>query len=135
MRVWGLLFLTLAIGCAGAGFPEVIDANEVGSSLGGPSIDRVRDAGNVRVPGIGAWKGESDGVACPGELVVIEGGNFGRLPTVSIGGRATGVMARTAGGGIVARVPTGVPSGKILVVVSQPKGRAQKELMVRRHRR
>jgi hypothetical protein len=131
MRFWGLFVLGVW-GCAGAGFPDVIDPNEVSSSLGAPSIDRVRDAGNVHLPGVGAWKGESDGVAGPGELVVIEGDNFGRLPTVSIGGRATTIVARTSGGGIVARVPTGVPVGKVSVSVSQPKGRAQKDLLIRR---
>jgi hypothetical protein len=124
--------LILAAGCASAGFPDVIDPQEIGSSLGGPSIDRVRDAGNVRIPIGGPWRGESDGAAVPGELIVIEGDNFGRLPTVSIGGRATSVLARTAGGGIIARVPVGVPSGKVPVSVSQPKGRAQKDLLVRR---
>jgi hypothetical protein len=122
----------LVAGCAGSGFPDIVEPSEMYSSMGAPSIDRVRDAGNVRLPIAGAWNGASDGVATPGELVLIEGDNFGRLPTVSIGGRATSVLARTAGGGIVARVPTGVPSGKVPVMVSQAKGRAQKELLVRR---
>jgi hypothetical protein len=135
MRSFGLTLVSVAsglCGCAGAGFPDVIDPNEVSSSLGAPSIDRVRDAGNVNVPGVGAWKGETDGVAGPGELVLIEGDNLGRLPTVSIGGRATTIVARTSGGGIIARVPTGVPVGKVIVSVSQPKGRSQKELVIRR---
>jgi hypothetical protein len=122
----------LVAGCAGSGFPDIVEPNEMYSSLGAPSIDRVRDAGNVRLPVVGSWAGASDGVAVPGELVLIEGDNFGRLPTVSIGGRAASVLARTSGGGIVTRVPTGVPAGKVPVMVSQPKGRAQKELLVRR---
>src|SRR5438067_8792982 len=126
------LVCVVVAGCAGSGFPDIVEPNEMYSSMGAPSIDRVRDAGNVRLPVAGSWKGESDGVAVPGELVVIEGDNFGRLPTVSIGGRATSILARTAGGGIVARVPTGVPTGKVPVMVSHPKGRAQKELTVRR---
>src|SRR5438270_6364530 len=75
-------------GCAGAGFPDVIEAREVPSSLGAPSIDHVRDAGSARVPIAGPWKGEPDGVAVPGELVLIEGSNFGKQPTVQIRGRA-----------------------------------------------
>jgi hypothetical protein len=131
-RMRFLISVCWLVGCAGAGFPDIIEPNEIPSALGAPSIDRVRDAGNVRIPIAGGWKGESDGVACPGELVVIEGDNFGRLPTVNIGGRATGVLARTSGGGIVARVPGGVPAGKITVSVSQPKGKSQKELTIRR---
>jgi hypothetical protein len=129
MRLWLSLLL---LGCAGSGFPDILEPHEMPSSLGAPSIDRVRDAGNLRVPVAGAWKPHTDGVACPGELVVIEGDNFGRLPTVSIGGRATAVLARTDGGGIVARVPAGVPAGKINVSVSQPKGKSERELMLRR---
>ncbi len=128
---FGVVFCAWA-GCAGSGFPDVIDPSEVSSSFGAPSIDRVRDAGNVQLPLAGPWQGESDGVACPGELVLIEGDNFSRLPTVTIGGRATTIVARTAGGGIVARVPTGVPVGKVTVSVSQPKGKAHKELIIRR---
>jgi hypothetical protein len=119
-------------GCAGAGFPDVTDGHDLSTAFGPPTISRIRDAGLVRLPQTGAWKAESDGVAGPGELLVIEGDNFGRLPTVSIGGRATTIVARTDGGGIVARVPTGVPVGDVPIVVSQPKGRVQKTFPIRR---
>ena len=127
-----LLTAVCAGGCAGAGFPDVVDARDVSTTFGPPRIGRIRDAGAVRLPQTGGWTGEPDGVAGPGELLVIEGDNFGRLPTVSIGGRATTIVARTDGGGIVARVPTGVPVGDVAVVVSQPKGRAQKMFPLRR---
>ncbi|MDB4970451.1 MAG: hypothetical protein JWN44_6140 [Myxococcales bacterium] len=127
----GILVLT-GFGCAGVGFPDVSDGHDLSTAFGPPVISRIRDAGAVRLPQSGAWKGEPDGVAGPGELLVIEGDNFGRLPTVSIGGRATSIVARTDGGGIVARVPTGVPAGDVPVVVSQPKGRVQKSFPIRR---
>jgi hypothetical protein len=127
-----LLFLFPFGGCATGGFPEVVDARDVSTTFGPPHVSRIRDAGAVRLPQAGAWKAEPDGVAGPGELVVIEGDNFGRLPTVSIGGRATTIVARTAGGGIVARVPIGVPVGDVPIVVSQPKGRSQKTFPIRR---
>lgn len=122
----------LVAGCATGGFPDVVDVREVSTTFGPPSVTRIRDAGAVRLPQSGAWKAEPDGVAEPGELVVIEGDNFGRLPTVSIGGRATTIVARTGGGGIIARVPTGVPVGDVPIVVSQPKGRSQKTFPIRR---
>jgi hypothetical protein len=125
-------FALLLGGCAGAGFPDVVEGRDLSTSFGAPSIHRIRDAGAVRLPQAGPWKGESDGVAVPGELLVIEGDNFGRLPTVSIGGRATTIVARTDGGGIIAQVPTGVPVGDVPIVVSQPKGRAQKTFPIRR---
>ena len=121
-----------ASGCATSGFPDVVDVRDISTTFGPPSVSRIRDAGAVRLPNAGAWKGESDGVAGPGELLVIEGDNFGRLPTVSIGGRATTVVARTEGGGIVARVPTGVPVGDVAVVVAQPKGRSERKFPIRR---
>lgn len=131
MRIHAFVML-LAAGCATSGYPDVVDVRQVSTTFGPPSVSRIRDAGAVRLPQAGAWKGESDGVAGPGELLVIEGDNFGRLPTVSIGGRATTIVARTEGGGIVARVPTGVPVGNVPIVVSQPKGRAQKTFPIRR---
>src|SRR4051812_41695297 len=127
-----LLSAGCAAGCAGPGFPDVVDARDVSTTFGPPSVSRIRDAGAVRLPQTGAWKGEPDGVAGPGELLIIEGDNFGRLPTVSIGGRATTIVARTEGGGIVARVPAGVPVGNVPIVVSQPKGRSQKTFPIRR---
>ena len=123
---------SLGAGCASGGFPDVVDVRDVSTTFGPPSVSRIRDVGAVRLPQAGAWKGEPDGVAGPGELVIIEGDNFGRLPTVSIGGRATTIVARTEGGGIVARVPTGVPVGNVPIVVSQPKGRSQKTFPMRR---
>ncbi len=126
------MMLLFFAGCATGGFPNVVEVREVSTTFGPPAISRIRDVGGVRLPQAGAWKGEPDGVAGPGELLLIEGDNFGRLPTVSIGGRATGVVARTEGGGIVARVPTGVPTGEVPIVVSQPKGRSQKSFPIRR---
>jgi len=131
MRIHAFMML-LAAGCATAGYPDVVDVRDVSTTFGPPSLSRIRDAGAVRLPQAGGWKGEPDGVAGPGELLVIEGDNFGRLPTVSIGGRATTIVARTEGGGIVARVPTGVPVGNVPIVVSQPKGRSQKTFSIRR---
>ncbi|HEY2746342.1 MAG TPA: hypothetical protein VGL86_17035, partial [Polyangia bacterium] len=125
-------FGAFGAGCATSAFPDVVDVRDVSTTFGPPSVSRIRDAGAVRLPQTGPWKGEPDGVAGPGELVIIEGENFGRLPTVSIGGRATSVVARTEGGGIVARVPTGVPVGDVGIVVSTPKGRSEKKFPLRR---
>jgi hypothetical protein len=121
-----------AAGCKTTGFPDVVDATQLPTSFGPPTITRIRDAGSATIPESGRWSGESDGIAVPGELIIIEGENFGRLPTVSIGGRATTIIARTDGGGIIARVPTGVPVGDVPISVSQPKGRAQRSFALRR---
>src|SRR5213083_187966 len=65
----GALFI---VGCAGAGFPDVNDGHDLSTAFGPPSISRIRDAGSVRLPQTGHWKGDPDGVAVPGELLVIE---------------------------------------------------------------
>lgn len=130
--VFGCASLLLA-GCATAGFPALIDSHEVPGAYSAPRITRVRDIGQVRLPEQGAWQGASDGVAVPGELVLVEGDDFGRLPTVTIGGRAATVLARTDGGGLITQVPTGVPAGSAQVTVSQPKGRASFPLIIKRY--
>jgi hypothetical protein len=132
MRKFILTFSSFLCGCASSGFPEIVDAKFVPATWGAPHISRIRDLGSARLPETGAWKGEPDGVASPGELLLIEGESFGHLPTVSIGGRATTLIARTDGGGIIAQVPTGVPVGDVPIVVSQPKGRARKSFPLRR---
>jgi hypothetical protein len=42
------------------------------------------------------------------------------------------VVARTDGGGIVARVPTGVPTGDVPISVSTPRGKSDKTFLIRR---
>jgi len=119
-------------GCFAGSLPEIIEDRDVPSALGAPRVRRVRDAGTGRLPGQGVWSGVTDEVAVPGELLVIEGDSFGRLPTVTVGGRAAQVLARTDGGGVVVRVPHGVPSGEIEVAVSQPRGRDAGRIVVKR---
>jgi hypothetical protein len=119
-------------GCLAGSLPEIVEDRDVASALGAPRIRRVRDAGTGRLPGQGAWSGVTDEVAVPGELLLIEGDSFGRLPTVTVGGRAAQVLRRTDGGGIVVRVPHGVPSGEVEVAVAHPKGRSAGRILVKR---
>jgi hypothetical protein len=117
MRKMGLAVL-LAAGCGGsAGWPEVVDTRSLFAG-GSPSIGRIRDVGTVMIPEAGAWTGESDGVACPGEGLLIDGSGFGKQPTVTVGGRAAEVVARTSGGGILVKVPVAVGVGAQPVEVS-----------------
>src|SRR5947207_1593806 len=102
-----LALALLAGGCAGSGFPDVDDARWLGSG-GSPSVKRVRDLGTRKPPESGRLPGESDGVASPGEYLLVEGWGFGKQPTVTVGGRAAEVFAHTVGGGVIVKVPTGV---------------------------
>ena len=65
MRIHAIAML-LSAGCASAGFPDVVEVRDVSTTFGPPSVSRIRDAGAVRLPQSGAWKGEPDGVAGPG---------------------------------------------------------------------
>ncbi len=112
------LAVAVALAGCGGGWPEVVDTRSLFAG-GSPSIARIRDLGTAGPPELGnLLGGEPDGVASPGEYLLIEGSGFGKQPTVAIAGRAAEVAARVAGGGIVVRVPPAVPSGAQPVAVT-----------------
>jgi hypothetical protein len=124
--------LAFVVGCTN-GWPEITDVREMGGSLGGPSVDRIRDMANPDLPVQGALTGaEPDGVATPGELLLVEGSGFGKQPTVRVGGRPAAVLARTDGGGVIVRVPTGIATGSVRVEISTPRGHAEGSIPMRR---
>ncbi|HEY3354872.1 MAG TPA: IPT/TIG domain-containing protein [Polyangia bacterium] len=127
------LFALIA-GCGGGGWPDVMDVRHVSATLGAPKISRVRDMGQPRLPAQGGYAvTDSDGVGVVGELLLIEGDNLGKQPTVHVGGRAAEVLARTEGDGIVVRVPTGAPVGPQPVEVTTAKGRAKVDFPITRY--
>jgi hypothetical protein len=126
--------VALGIGCSSTGWPTLVDVRDIGATFGAPEISRIRDMGNPYVPVVGDIEGaESDGVATPGEMILIEGSGFGKQPTVMVGGRPAALDGRTEGGGIVVRIPVGVAAGSVTVVVSTPKGKSEKALPMRRY--
>jgi hypothetical protein len=124
----------ILIGC-GAAPNEIVAPRKVPSASGAPSIARVTDLGDLgAIPDKGAMpRADTDGVFVVGELVLIEGSDFGKQPTVLIGGRPTSVEARTGNGSIIARIPPEVPTGKADVEVSHPGGRHALAIDIRRH--
>jgi hypothetical protein len=129
---WTCFIGLLWAACAGSGLPSIIDARDVRPASGAPTITRVRDAGTAMVPRSGALEAITDGIASPGELLVVEGGGFGRQPTVTVGGRPTEVLARTRGDGLVVRVPGGAEVGRVELVVTTSGGSARHEVELRR---
>lgn len=129
-----LLLFAAAAGCSGAGFPRVLDpADIVDLSEGRPQITRVRDVGNPPLRAAAPLPGAPDGQFTVGELLLIEGRGFGKHPTVQVGGRPAELLYRTAGGGILVRLPAGVGTGLQGVSVQvQSGGRAQAPIEVRR---
>lgn len=122
--------------CGGAGARTVVEPRQLDGASGAPSVSRVSDLGEmglIPAQGNALPAADSDGEFAIGELVLIEGSDFGKLPTVNIGGRPTEVLARTGNGGIVARIPVGVPTGDIEVEVSHTRGRGAKSVSAVRY--
>ncbi|MCP4444769.1 MAG: hypothetical protein GY811_05415 [Myxococcales bacterium] len=135
MRLGLALALTLAtVACSSAGDRSIVGPRSVPASGGAPDVERVVDLGDLsQLPAKGNLStAASDGRFVVGELILVEGDDFGRLPTISIGGRPAKALARTKAGGIVSRIPTEVPSGRIAVEVSHPDGRGAKTIEVQR---
>ncbi len=112
-------------------------ASRLSSSSGRPHITKIEDLGTAKVPTRGRiTPGGSDGIIVPGEVILVRGSNFGRLPTLLVGKKPTSVIGRTEDGGILARVPHGVES-PCRVTVTTTKGTDSKaakfhRLLVRR---
>ncbi len=123
-------------GCGGAGAMTLVEPRNVPGSDGGPSVSKVTDMGDLgSLPALGSSLPplDSDGTFSVGELVLIEGSDFGRQPTINIGGRPASALGRTGSGAIIARIPAGVPTGSIEVEVSHPGGKGAKAIEVRRY--
>lgn len=121
--------------CGGAGGRDIVAPRDISGGGSSPSIARIVDLGDLgAIPASGALPTDAqDGVFVVGELVLIEGSDFGKQPTVAIGGRPTSILARTGNGGIVSRIPAEVPTGTIAVEVSHPGGRSKQEIALSRH--
>jgi hypothetical protein len=134
-RCFTAVWLTLAwTGCGGGGWPDVMDVRHVTAPGGAPKIARIRDMGQPKLPAHGAYTvTDSDGVGVIGELLLIEGEDLGKQPTVHVGGRATEVIARTEDDGIIVRVPVGAPVGPQPVEVTTARGRAKAEFPIKRY--
>ncbi len=129
---WALLAIGLA--ACSSGDRNIVGPRHVAASSGAPDIARIVDLGDLSsLPAKGNLStAASDGDFVVGELVLIEGDDFGKLPTITIGGKPAKSLARTKSGGIVTRIPTEVASGPIAVEVSHPEGRNAKTIAVKR---
>jgi hypothetical protein len=124
-----------ALGCSGGQLPEVVDVRALATGRGAPRIARIVDLGASAAlhPGARLQPAHApDGSAVIGELLLIEGSGFGRQPTFAVGGRAAAVLARTAGGGVVLRVPWGIDPGQVEVEVTTAAGRASSAFPIKR---
>jgi len=118
-----LWFVLLVVGCGSSHPFRITKSLDLSEASSGPTITKVLDLGNAEVP----TEGEVSRVgmnsqAVIGELLFVQGKEFGRGPSVAIGGLPAVVLARTENGGILVRVPVGVGAGKQNLVVSTHKG-------------
>lgn len=120
-----IVWLGALAACGGAGARDLVDMGDVPGSSSTPRISGVIDLGDVGLlpPRGEVPQGDSDDVYIMGELVLIEGDDFGKLPALRIGGAPVDIVARTGAGGIVARIPPGIDAGPTEVMVSHPGGR------------
>lgn len=136
MKRTGLVVLAALAACGGPSANLVVSSRDLGGAGGSPSVKRVIDLGDMTaIPAVGQSlsRDRSDGEITVGELVLIEGEDFGKLPAVNIGGRPTEPLARMGDGAILARVPTGVPAGEVDVEVSHTRGRGARKVKIVRY--
>src|SRR5262245_349580 len=96
---WAALAAVVA-GCATGSGGRIVEPRDLDEAGGPPRVSEVRDLGGIDIPIAGALRARpSDGVAVIGETLWIRGADFGRQPTVQIGGRAAQVLSRTEDGG------------------------------------
>jgi len=125
--------LILLAGCAGPMGTIVTDTGDLSEATSAPRVNAILELGGGDVILTADLRpGPGDGLATVGEALWVRGSNFGRLPTVIIAGRPAAVLARTTDGGLVARVPPGVPVGEQALLVANQEGHGQRALMVRR---
>jgi len=134
-RVWfaGLLAAAGA-GCATVPPGQIVQTRDLPESTDEPRIESVVDLGGRDVPAEGSLGVVSpDGVIAVGETLWIRGSNFGRQPTIKVGGRSAQVLSRTADGGILVRVPTGTITGSQRLEISTQAGVGSFEIQIRRY--
>jgi len=122
LRILPLVWLWLA-GCTTAHPYRITRTMDLAEASSGPTITKVLDLGNAEVPTEGNVSPTGmNRQAVVGELLYVLGKEFGRGPSVSVGGLPAVVLARTENSGLLVRVPVGVSAGRQNVVVSTHKG-------------
>ncbi|MBU1241139.1 hypothetical protein KKF84_03170, partial [Myxococcota bacterium] len=129
-----VLFALATLGCAKPQPMKITKTLDLPESDKAPVISTILDYGNYELPTDGSLEQiTGDGKFVPGELLIIRGKNFGRLPTVTIAEKATPILARLGDGAIVTRMPHGIEAGTQNVAVSTEKGLHQKPVKVVRY--
>jgi hypothetical protein len=106
-------------------FPLIVPPDAIASSGSAPRVTFLQDLGIGSLEGVTRIpSGTGDGTATIGELVHVSGDDFGRQVRVTVAGQPAELVARTAEGGLVIRIPWGTRTGtqRIEVINSHGKG-------------
>ena len=130
-----LVGAAIASACGGPGAREIVGLEDVPGGSDAPKIVKVTDLGDLpALPPRGELSiKDSDSKFAIGELVLIEGSGFGKLPAVKVGGAPVAIEARTGNGGVVGRIPAGIDAGAAEVAISSGGGRDATTIEVERH--
>ncbi len=132
LRLVPVLVLWFA-GCTTAHPYRIAKSMDLDEASSRPAITSILDLGNAEVPTEGeVARTGMNKQAMVGELLYVLGKDFGRGPSVSVAGLPAVVLARTENGGLLVRVPVGVPAGRQNVVVSTSKGVSSQPFEFRR---
>ncbi|PIE66375.1 MAG: hypothetical protein CSA24_00210 [Deltaproteobacteria bacterium] len=113
--------------------PTILPVREVSRGGGVPEIIKIVDLGAMRLPKEGPLTvGTGDGQGTIGELLLLWGKELGKQPSVHVGEEPTDVLAHVSGGGIVVRIPWGIPSGPTRVKVTTRGGSTSLRYPIRR---
>lgn len=120
----------LATGCAAKAFVRIAPPNAAAPSRA-PSLSRAVDLGALPLPAEGVVRADaSDSWVTPGEHLALLGDDLGEHPAVTIAGRAAPIVGTLEGGGLLVRLPRGVPPGKQTLTLDNGAGTARLPLQV-----
>ena len=128
--------IALISGCgSGHGPRDVVVPRHISEGGGAPELSQVTDMGDLEsLPARGPLPQlNKDGLFTIGELMLVEGDDFGKQPAVKVDGRPAQILARIGNGGIVSRIPPGVRTGEVEVEVSNASGSDATRIAVHRH--
>ncbi len=113
------------VGACATTTPRIVGVRDISRASSPPTIERVVDLGLARTVDSTLDLGRGDGHGVIGELLLLRGDDFGKQPTVTIGGQPATVVAHTSSGGVVVRVPWGIDPGVVSIEVENAHGTHQ----------
>ena len=113
--------------------PRTISVRDVSRASGAPEISGIVDLGRRGIIKEAVFEiAGGDGHGVVGEVLLIQGDNFGKQPTTTIGDQPATFLGHVSTGGILVRVPWGIDAGKVKVEVANHRGRSSTTYVIKR---